>query len=100
MFNFSKNNFNNMNNQGSSQNRIVSNYKHNSDGGRKSLEEVRQDRINTNYNVEQVKINFRNEREKKEYEHDNPKVVNPSLNIPSPKNTIDSMNNLRRGNFH
>lgn len=99
MFNFNKNSFSNMNNQ-NNQNRLISNYKHNTDGGRRSIEEVKQDRINTNYNVEQSKIKFRNERERKEYEQDNPKIINPSLNIPSPKNKIDSMNNLRRGNFN
>ncbi len=111
MFNFNKNSFSNMNNQNNqnsfsnmnnqnNQNRLISNYKHNTDGGRRSIEEVKQDRINTNYNVEQAKIKFRNERERKEYEQDNPKIVNPSLNMPSPKNKIDSMNNLRRGNFN
>ena len=42
--------------------------------------------------LEQAKIKFRNERERKEYEQDNPKIINPSLNMPSPKNKIDSMN--------
>lgn len=97
MLNFNRG-INNQNNIQS--NKIISNYKKNTDGGRRSIEEVKQDRINTNYNVEQAKIKFRNEREQREREKNNESVNRFSFNNVDPKKKIDSMNNLRRGNFN
>lgn len=93
MLNFNKNPFNNSNNK----NKLVGNYKKNKDGGRRSLDEVKQDMINTNLKVEREKINFRNEREKAEKLKNN-SSLNTNIS-PNTRDRINGINNLRRGNF-
>lgn len=93
MFNFSKG-FNNMNNN----NKLVSGYKKNLDGGVRSLNEVKEDVNNAKFRAEKIK---RDEFNKINAEKNNLNGVNPNLNstIPSFKTRVDNLNNLKKGNF-
>ena len=93
MFNFSKG-FNNMNNN----NKLVSGYKKNLDGGVRSLNEVREDVNNAKFRAEKIK---RDEFNKANFENKNTNGLNTNLNstIPSFKTKVDNLNNLKKGNF-
>lgn len=97
MFNLNngQNNFNNI----SAQNRVSNNLNTSLNGRRKTIKEIKEDMMNASLSAEREKIRLRNEREKQEELKNNPKV-NLNTNNTSSQDRVNSLNNLRRGNFY
>lgn len=89
MFNFSKK-FNNMN----TENKIISNFNKNSDGGIRNIKQVKEDVNNAKFRAEQIKREAFN---KSQFENKNTNSLGKDAS--SFKTKIDSLNNLKKRNF-